>query len=341
VAERRAAPLSDPTGSSRLADTAPSPDLGDGCWLPHSVPSPRPSHDVDAALLAAVWRGPEPKEAERLAFVLAAVGIPALIARADADWLLLVPADRAASARAQLDAYAAENTDAATTEARPAQPAFADPTVGLLAAAAILVFLDASAGRALFGLDWWRAGTAVAALIQGGELWRAVTALGLHSGFDHLGGNLLFGALFFGLLAGEIGTGLACLAGLVGGAAGNLANAWWQGPDHAAVGASTAVFAALGILAVRAWRQRSPMRGLRRLAPLAGGVLLLVWLGMSGERTDIAAHVLGFAAGALLALPLSWLPLPLLQSRRLQQACGAAALALFTTCWVIALLHSG
>lgn len=305
------------------------------------MPSPRPSHDADAALLAPVWRGPEAAEAERLAFVLAAVGIPSLIARAEVEWLLLVRADQAASAKAQLAAYAAENTDAAPTEPPAAAPAFADPTVGLLTAAAILFFLDAAAGRALFGFDWWRAGTAVAAAIQAGEVWRTVTALGLHSGFDHLGSNLLFGALFFGLLARELGTGLAWLAGLIGGAAGNLASAWLHGPDHAAVGASTAVFAALGILAVRGLRQRGPLPGLRRLAPLGGGILLLVWLGMSGERTDIGAHVLGFVAGAFMALVLTRRPAPPVQSRRLQQACGALALGLFAACWAIALLRSG
>jgi membrane associated rhomboid family serine protease len=307
-------------------------------------PQPGPSLPADPAerpLLAPVWRGGERAEADRLALVLAAVGIPAMIALSAEGWVLLVPAGQADPARAQLEAYAAENAAPAPASPPAGRPAAADPTTGLLAAAAILFFLDAAAGRGLSGVDWWGAGIADAGAILGGELWRAVTALGLHSGFDHLGGNLLFGALFVGLLAGETGTGLAFLLVLLGGTAGNLANAVLRGAGHASVGASTAVFAALGILAVRGWLGRRDLSGLRRLAPLGGGILLLAWLGFSGERTDIGAHVLGFASGALLALPLARLPAHVTASRRVQTACAGAALALFALAWAVALLVSG
>ena len=48
------------------------------------------------------------------------------------------------------------------------------------------------------------------------------------------------------------------------------------------------------------WRSRVvPWRGgVRRWAPLGGGIMLLVFLGFSGERTDIGAHVAGFAMAA-------------------------------------------
>lgn len=307
-------------------------------------PEPGPSLPADPAerpLLAPVWRGGERAEADRLSLVLAAVGIPAMIALAADGWVLLVPAGEADAARAQLEAYAAENAAPAPPPPPAGRPAAADPTTGLLAAAAFLFFLDAAAGRGLFGLDWWGAGIADAAAMLGGEPWRAVTALGLHSGFDHLGGNLLFGALFVGLLAGETGSGLAFLLVLLGGTAGNLANAVLRGAGHASVGASTAVFAALGLLAVRGWLGRRDLSGLRRLAPLGGGILLLAWLGFSGERTDIGAHVLGFASGALLALPLARLPARLPGDARFQRLCGAAAVLLFAAAWTAALLVSG
>jgi hypothetical protein len=79
-----------------------------------------------------------------------------------------------------------------------------------------------------------------------------------------------------------LGSGLAWLAILLAGALGNALNALVQSPKHTAIGASTAIFGALGILSGYMRRSRVvPWRGgLRRWAPLAGGVMLLVfsWL---------------------------------------------------------------
>ena len=65
------------------------------------------------------------------------------------------------------------------------------------------------------------------------------------------------------------------------------------------VGASTAVFTALGLLAAYSWRERHLMaqRPAQRYGPLFAGVILLGWLGTSGEHTDVMAHLLGFAVG--------------------------------------------
>lgn len=294
------------------------------------------------SVLVALWRGPQRDEADRLALVLAAVGIPCFVALAAGEWVLLVPRERAAAARAQLDAFRAENAGGTPgPSAAPATEPVGNALTGLLAATAVLLFLDAAAGKRLFGLDWWAAGVADSAAVLRGEIWRVVTALGLHAGFDHLGGNLVFGALFVGLLAATVGNGVAWLATLVAGSAGNLLNALWRGAGHASVGASTAVFGALGMLALLAWRDRRGMRGLRRLAPLGGGVLLLAWLGLAGERTDIGAHLLGFAGGAALAPVLARLPAHLLADDRFQIACGAAAALLFALAWAVGLALAG
>src|SRR4029450_7798933 len=70
------------------------------------------------------------------------------------------------------------------------------------------------------------------------------------------------------------------LAILLGGALWNALNALVQSPEHAAIGASTGIFGALGILSGYMRRSRVvPWRGgLRRWAPLAGGGSLLVFL---------------------------------------------------------------
>jgi membrane associated rhomboid family serine protease len=145
--------------------------------------------------------------------------------------------------------------------------------------------------------------------VQQGEWWRGVTALTLHRDFEHLAGNLLFGT-WIGYLAGtRLGPGLAWLATLVAAAAANLFDAALGPADYRSVGASTAVFAALGILGALGWRERHAMgrRGFARWSPLVAGVILLGWTGSEGENTDRVAHGLGFlfgvALGAVLGIP--------------------------------------
>ena len=97
-------------------------------------------------------------------------------------------------------------------------------------------------------------------LIQAGQWWRAVTALTLHVDHGHLLGNLLAG-IVIGIVAAQLlGQGLAWLAILLAGALGNLIAALLRGPDYGAIGASTAVFGALGIVSAftrqRRWLER-------------------------------------------------------------------------------------
>jgi membrane associated rhomboid family serine protease len=118
------------------------------------------------------------------------------------------------------------------------------------------VLFDVLKRNQAFSLDWWRAGMSHAGLIQEGEWWRAVTALSLHADTVHLAGNLGFG-LVFGFLAGQLlGWGRAWFGMVFAGALGNALNAFVQAPSHASVGASTAVFATLGILAAYSWTRR-------------------------------------------------------------------------------------
>jgi rhomboid protease GluP len=135
------------------------------------------------------------------------------------------------------------------------------------------------------------------------------------------------------------GSGLGWLAILLAGAAGNLLNALIQSGGHTAIGASTAVFAAVGILSgvmLRRKRYRHAP-GLRRWAPLAGGLMLLVYLGLGGERTDIGGHVAGFAVGVVAGVMLAQVRDRLPQSARAQRVFGAAAALLFATAWAFAL----
>lgn len=274
-------------------------------------------------------------EAERYALVLAAMGIGSRLAPEEGGVALRVAPADAERARREIAAYVAENTR--RTPPPPAVRPMPEALRGVLAYVAVLLFLHAAAGRGAFGLDWLGAGAAQAGLILGGELWRTVTALGLHADGGHLLGNLAIGGLF-GLFLGQLlGGGLAWLSILLAGAAGNLAAALLRGGEQASIGASTAVFAALGLLSALSWRQQAParLRGLRRWAPLAAGAMLLGYLGVGGERTDVLAHVTGFLAGVAGGLGLTLLRPPLAAGAQL--AYGAGAVLLLLLAWGVAL----
>jgi len=281
-------------------------------------------------------------EAEQYALVLAAAGIECRVVSLAGAVALSVASPEADRARQEVAAYARENQQRQSQSLRSVRP-LAHGADGALAYAAVLLFLHGASRRETFSLDWWSAGAAQAGLIGGGEWWRTLTALGLHADLGHLVSNLAFGSLLGLLLAQLLGNGLAWLVILSGGAAGNALNALLRAVDHTAVGASTAVFAALGILAALTWRRRSPLwrYGLRRWLPLAAGVMLLAYLGFGGERTDLGGHVAGFAAGIALGVGLAYAGSRVPQGMSAQGAYGVAALALFTLAWLLALRAHG
>ena len=83
--------------------------------------------------------------------------------------------------------------------------------------------------------------------------------------------NAIFGALFMAAALRVLGPGLGGLMVLASGAVGNLANAFLYGSAHSSVGASTAIFGAVGLLGgLGVMRRRSVgRRGIRAWAPAA------------------------------------------------------------------------
>jgi rhomboid protease GluP len=304
--------------------------------MPASIGGDRLTHDLEGAWVE-VRRSPVWAEAEQYALVLAALDIGCrLVAQGDAILLLVAPADADRALR-ELASYARENRPHA--RASPPERALAEGLDGALAYAVVLLFLHGAARRHTFGLDWWSAGAGQAGLIVDGQGWRAVTALGLHADLGHLAGNLAFGGLLGLLLAQPLGVGLAWLAILLAGAAGNAVNAMLHPASHTGVGASTAVFAALGLLAALNVRRRASLwgRGLRRWLPLGASAMLLAYMGVGGERTDVGAHVAGLTTGALFGLGLAWAAARLPVRAGAQRAYGAAALILLALAWALAL----
>ena len=107
---------------------------------------------------------------------------------------------------------------------------------------------------------------------------------------------------------------------------------------------STAVFAAVAMLAAFTWRRGywrgTPWRS--RIAPVIAGLGLLAFIGTGGENTDIGAHLLGFCAGFATGLGFARRLAPAtLRNTRLQRGCAAAALGMVVAAWAWGLLAAG
>lgn len=143
------------------------------------------------------------------------------------------------------------------------------------------------------------------AIFRRGEVWRAATALFLHADAAHLAANLISGVFVFAAVLATIGRrrGWWLIAGAS--VAGNLAAAALRaGVDYRSIGASTAVFASVGLLTGRAVRivatMARPWRWRAMIVPLAAGVGVLGLFGAGGVEIDVLAHATGFASGLAL-----------------------------------------
>jgi rhomboid protease GluP len=283
----------------------------------------------------AVYRSELRPSCDERAFVLHAVGIASQLASDGRYWMLLVQAADAPAAAAQLRRYDLENPP----RRRPAEP---EPPhrgawLGSTGYAAVVLLVGYLAGVSAFNADWLESGALLTGAVRHGEAFRAVTALTLHLDVGHLLANLGFGTVF-GLLAGQIlGPGIAWASILAAAAAANLLNAFVQPDVHASVGASTAVFATLGMLAGFEWRRRlsAPERRARRWAPLVAGVFLLAFTGTGGEHTDVLAHLTGFAVGAAAGVAHATWRAP--RGRIAQFAAGLASVVAVGVAWALAL----
>lgn len=283
-------------------------------------------------------RTPSARRARELGLVLAAAGIRALQSDLGGEHVLTVPEADADRARTEIRAYLSE---AARVPAPPPPP---PPVVGRAipgASAYALALLIAWRLQSSFAgsYDWTRLGRVDGAALFAGEWWRGLTALTLHSDFGHLTANLVFGTVFGGLAARYLGTGSAWLAIVIAGGLGNLANAWLHGPDHRSIGASTAVFAALGLLGayIARHRHRGPGRWAERWGALIAAGAILAYTGSGGERTDVGAHLTGFAAGGLFGWVLARANRGRAGSSLFQAACGLGAVACLVAAWGFAL----
>jgi rhomboid protease GluP len=293
---------------------------------------------VAVADFTTVFRARRRRDCEERQLVLTAVGLEAQVVLGEGEFLLQVAVADAGFALRHLLQYEAENR--APPPAPPPPHLYPYAWVGCAAYALVLLGVAWLLSNGVVRLDAFELGELDAARVQAGQWWRAWTALTLHLDGPHLAANLLAGTWFGYLAARQLGVGTAWLLTVTGAALANLLEGLWAAPDHRSVGASTAVFTALGMMAAYSWRERFalPQRWVRRWGPLIAGVILLGWTGSAGEQTDLTAHLLGFAVGALLGVTAA-LPRARQQLLRTPQVLmGVLALASLAIAWSCALL---
>jgi membrane associated rhomboid family serine protease len=286
--------------------------------------------------LRVVYESRNRRQCADRALVLASGKIPYELIDDGLSCALVVPAEHSPRAVEELRLYDEENPP---RHPKPRKTVvYQDALPGVVGYVFVVCAVAGMAGYSFFGNNWFIDGRVDGSLIRAGEWWRTITALTLHANLRHLLGNLVFG-VFFGIFAGRLlGSGVAWLAVVIAAALGNTANTLLLESTHRSIGASTAVFATLGILAGYVWRGRlmAQDRWPTRLGPIVGGIALLMFTGTGDENTDIGAHLMGFvcgfAAGMVLTL-LGRMPAP----ARVQLLAGGCAVLIVAFAWLAAL----
>ena len=277
----------------------------------------------------------DPVLAEDWALVLVALGFSPRVRKTRDGFVVNVPELELHRALAGLSAYDRENPPKlATPNERIASARLRSAST--VAAMLLIFFFTTVLWNS--AVPWFELGSADAAQILRGELWRAVTALTLHADAIHALSNAVAAVVFLSALYGMLGVGLGSALVLGAGAGGNLANALLQGPPHVSVGASTAIFGAVGMLGgLGMARLRRNGASRRRVwLPAAAALALLAMLGAGGPRVDVLAHLLGFLLGSICGIVFA-LVIRRPPAAGLQWAFGCAALGAVIGCWTLAI----
>ena len=295
-----------------------------------------------------VFRAPARAQCDDRAFMLAAVSIPSAVDVDSAGYVVRVPYAQAAFATHHLWQYEQELRRRPRIVLPPAH-VYPHAWVGSALYVALLALVAMIVVRGWWRPDTFTIGTLDAGAVQAGQWWRAITALTLHLDIVHLMMNLGAGAAIGLLASRQLGVGHAWLLTVLGAGLANLVEGLFSMPGHQSVGASTAVFAALGLLAAHSWRTRgiASHPKLRRWAPLIAGAALLGLLGSGASEqvadtgTDLIAHVFGFVIGAALGIFAALPRLAIMLARVPQWMSGALTLALVAVAWSLALVSGG
>jgi rhomboid protease GluP len=297
-------------------------------WWPASYNRRMPFVEIYSSLVLA--------DCEHRGFVLRAVGIEHVVSQRAETFVLLVPEDSASAAVDQLRRYEEESRPLPTV---PPRHVYARAWRGSLAYAFVMLLVAYCAGADVGGADWYEAGALTRGAVRDGEWWRLVTALTLHADVAHLIANLVFGVPYGYFAAQLLGIGRAWFGTLVAAALANAIDSAVMTANQLSIGASTAVFAMLGLVAAYAWRTESSRapRWAHRFAPLVAAIALLALTGVGGERTDVVAHLAGFFSGVVTGTLLAFSVAEVLGRRSAQLVAGVVSLVALVGAWTWAL----
>ncbi|MDQ8183986.1 rhomboid family intramembrane serine protease [Pelagicoccus sp. SDUM812002] len=277
------------------------------------------------------------RQAHEAGLSVLACGHPYWVRIVEGRFLLVVMSDRAEKLKREIDMTAAKNRFWPPRALDLSAPSLSKwPTIAFMLMLALV-----------FGFQYEYPSIVTSGLnssegLEAGECWRILTAVTLHSDIGHLAGNLLGLSVFAYLSCRYMGNGLGWAVILAAACLANLSNAWLRsGEDFSSLGASTAVFAALGLLAgypVGSYlRAKVEIQARDWLLPFFGACVAFAWMGGGEFPTDVPGHFWAFGYGSALGLVVAWSGVarrlnPWVQALLLSIAWGSLAF-----CWLLAL----
>lgn len=235
--------------------------------------------------------------------VLASQKIDFELSRAGEVWLFSISPASFADAEKNITEYEGERSffsqqlQEIDTQAEPLR---LDTSLPFLFCSMLLFFFYGMTGPVASNSQFFKQGMLdPTAFYKQGEWWRVITALTLHADFPHVLGNCIFLTIFATIAGLQVGPGLALFSILISGILGNISTVLLFGSgSYTSLGASTAVFGALGIISILGMFNRTTKKAgcLKKWAPLAAGAALLAFTGTS-SGSDLTAHLLGFTWG--------------------------------------------
>lgn len=287
------------------------------------------------------------KAARERGLVVAAMDLPYWIEREDRAWVLFVEENARGQAAAALAEFEAE--EQARVHVQKPEPLVIPKLALALTLVAMVIFYRMQTGANPVLIE---RGVAVDARILHGEWWRCFTALTLHGGVEHLVSNLGLAVFAFAFAFSRFGTGAGLLGTVLGGALGNLLNAFAHAAKpHASLGSSTALFASLGLLAggelAARLMHRATRTGWQLLVPVGAGLAFLSLYGGAGSNrdgtpimdtgnVDLMAHLFGLVAGVVLGSVLFAAGLRRGARAWVQAVCGGAVIVVLAAAWMAA-----
>ena len=287
------------------------------------------------------------KAARERGLVVAAMDLPYWIEREDGAWVLFVEENAHGQAAAALAEFEAE--EQARVHVQKPEPLVIPKLALALTLVAMVIFYRMQTGANPVLIE---RGVAVDARILHGEWWRCFTALTLHGGVEHLVSNLGLAVFAFAFAFSRFGTGAGLLGTVLGGAMGNLLNAFAHAAKpHASLGSSTALFASLGLLAggelAARLMHRATRTGWQLLVPVGAGLAFLSLYGGAGSNrdgtpimdtgnVDLMAHLFGLVAGVVLGSVLFAAGLRRGARAWVQAVCGGAVIVVLAAAWMAA-----